>query len=147
MIQSVLLAEDNLEHCFFFKRALSEVAPQTSIFQVHDGDALLSLLGSFLPDLLFLDLNMPCKDGVQCIKEIRENKACHRLPIVVFTVSSQNNAIQTAYGFGANLYIVKPNEYSRLVSTLRSILSMNWNDPKTITQKHFYGSRYVPFTA
>jgi CheY-like chemotaxis protein len=146
MIHSILLAEDNLEQCFFFKRAVKEVAPKTNFFEVHDGDELLSLLEKFLPDLLFLDLDMPCKNGVQCIKQIRDNKAYDSLPIVVFTVSSQNHAIQASFGFGANLYIVKPSEYSHLVTTLKTILSMNWNDPKSITEKYFFDNKYVPFT-
>lgn len=145
MIQSILLAEDNLEHCFFFKRVLKEVAPDIHLFEVHDGDELISLLEKFLPDLLFIDLNMPCKDGIQCIKQIRENKAYDNLPIVVFTVSSQHNAIQTAYGFGANLYIVKPKEYSQLAAALNNILLMNWTDLKSITSNYFRNNKYVPF--
>jgi CheY-like chemotaxis protein len=145
MINSIVLAEDNLEHCFFFKKALKEIAPSIQIAEVHDGDKLIELLESYLPDLLFLDLAMPCKDGVQCIKEIRADRLYDRLPIVVFTMSSQDNAIQTAYGFGANLYIVKPNEYSKLVQSLNSILSMDWTNPKLITEKFFRGNRYIPF--
>ena len=144
MIHSILLAEDNLEHCFFFKKALKEIAP-VDFFEVHDGDELLSLLERFLPDLLFLDLSMPCKNGIQCIKEIREDKAYDSLPIVVFTVSTQNNAIQATYGFGANLYMVKPDEYSQLVADLKIILAMNWSDPKSITEKYFRNNVYVPF--
>jgi CheY-like chemotaxis protein len=146
MIQSILLAEDNLEHCFFFKRALKEVAPGTIFFEVHDGDELLSLLEKFLPDLLFVDLHMPCKDGIQCIKEIREDKAYDSLPIVVFTVSSRDHTIQTSYGFGANLYIIKPDEYAQLMAVLKTILLMNWNDPKSITVQYFYNNKYIPFT-
>jgi CheY-like chemotaxis protein len=145
MIHSILLAEDNLEHCFFFKRALKEVAPEINLLEVHNGDELISLLEKFLPDLLFLDLNMPCKNGLQCIQEIRENKAYDNLPIVVSTVDSHDHTLQTVYGFGANLYIVKPEEYSNLVFILKSILTMNWNEPKSITEKYFHNNRYLPF--
>jgi DNA-binding NarL/FixJ family response regulator len=145
MINSVVLAEDNLEHCFFFKKALKEVVPSIQFTEVHDGDKLMELLKNYHPDLLFLDLSMPCKDGVQCIKEIRENKVYDTLPIVVFTISKQNNAIQTAYGFGANLYFVKPSDYSDLATALRTILSMDWSDPKSITEKYFCQNKYTPF--
>jgi CheY-like chemotaxis protein len=145
MINSIVLAEDNLEHCFFFRKALREVAPSVQLTDVHDGNKLIELLQSYLPDLLFLDLNMPCKDGVQCIKEIREDRVYNRLPIVVFTMSSHDNSIQTAYGFGANLYMIKPNEYSKLLQSLNSILLMDWNEPKLITENHFRNNRYIPF--
>jgi len=88
---------------------------------------------------------MPCKDGVACIKEIREDKAYDNLPIVVFTVSAQNNAIQIAYGFGANLYMIKPKEYSNLVVALKAILSMNWSNPKSVAEKQFLHDKYIPF--
>lgn len=147
MINSILLAEDNLEHCFFFKEALKQVAPDVQFTEVHDGDKLISFLENFLPDILFLDLAMPCKNGIQCIKEIRENRFYDSLPIVVFTISARNHTIQTAYGFGANLYFVKPEEYSQLVWSLKTILSIDWTNPKTISQRHFRDNRYVPFSS
>ena len=146
MVSSVVLAEDNLEHCFFFQRALKEVAPGISFSAVHDGDKLVRLLESYLPDLLFLDLGMPCKNGVQCIKEIREQRPYDSMPIVVFSINDDNHAIQTAYGYGANLYIVKPEEYQLLKTVLQKVLSMDWNHPKTITEHYFSKARYVPFS-
>lgn len=146
-ISNILLAEDNLEHCFFFKKALYQVAPEIKFSAVHDGDVLMSLLKDLTPDLIFLDLNMPCKNGIECIKDIREDKAYDELPIVVFTISNQVNAIQTAYGFGANLYFVKPSDLSQLASSLQQIILMDWTDPKAITQRHFQDNRYLPFKA
>lgn len=144
-VSTILLAEDNLEHCFFFKKALQQVAPHINYSVVHDGDVLMSLLDKFLPDLLFLDLNMPCKTGIECIKEIRDNRAFDTLPIVVFTIATQDNAIQTAYGFGANLYFVKPSDLLQLAGSLEKILLMDWSHPVAITESHFQDNRYLPF--
>lgn len=144
-ISNVLLAEDNLAHCFFFKRALYKVNPEIRFNMVHDGDVLMSLLEKFIPDLLFLDLAMPCKNGIECIKEIREDKVYNELPIVVFTISEQLNAIQSAYGFGANLYFVKPTDFSLLAIAIEKILSMDWRDPKAITEQYFQDNLYFPF--
>lgn len=146
-ISTILLAEDNREHCFFFKKALHQVAPEIKFSTVHDGDVLMSLLENFVPDLLFLDLHMPCKHGMECIKDIREDKTYDALPIVVFTISNQANAIQTAYGFGANLYFVKPSDLSQLATSLQKILFMDWSDPRAITERHFQNNRYLPFEA
>lgn len=146
MVSSIVLAEDNLEHCFFFGRALKEVDPSVSFSAVHDGDKLVQLLESYLPDLLFLDLGMPCKNGVQCIKDIREQRAYDSMPIVVFSINDDDLAIQSAYGYGANLYIVKPEEYSSLKAVLQKVLTMNWDDPKAITDQYFTRSKYVPFS-
>ena len=146
-ISNILLAEDNLEHCFFFRRALTQVSSKVKLEAIYDGDALMSLLVNYIPDLLFLDLNMPCKNGVECLKEIRDNKAYDTLPIVVFTISTQVNAIQAAYGFGANLYFVKPTNFSSLVPSLEKILSMDWSDPSIITERYFQNNKYLPFEA
>jgi len=146
MISSIVLAEDNLEHCFFFERALKEVAPRISFSAVHDGDNLVRLLESYLPDLLFLDLGMPCKNGVQCIKEIRDQRAYESMPIVVFSINDDDQAIQSAYGYGANLYIVKPEEYFLLKSVLQKVVTMDWDHPKAITEQYFTRSKYLPFT-
>lgn len=135
-----------MEHCFFFGRALKEVAPGVSFSAVHDGDKLVQLLESYLPDLLFLDLGMPCKNGVQCIKDIREQREYDSMPIVVFSINDDDKAIQSAYGYGANLYIVKPDEYASLKAVLQKVLTMNWDDPKAITDQYFTRSKYVPFS-
>lgn len=145
MARSVVLADDNLEHCFFFKKALKEVAPEIQFAEVHNGDQLIALLQCYLPDLLFLDLSMPCKDGVQCIKEIREHRVYDLLPIVVLSATSDDHSIQASYGFGANLYIVKPEDYSSLKTTLQLVLSLDWDDPAAITEKYFHQNRYLPF--
>jgi len=145
MIKSILLAEDNLEQCFFFRKALKEIAPEIQLNEVHDGDTLMELLEFYIPDLLFLDLAMPCKNGVQCIQEIRENRAYDQLPIVVFTISSQEHTIQTAYGLGANLYFIKPGNYDLLISSLQEIIAMDWSDPKLVSENYFYDNKYKAF--
>jgi DNA-binding NarL/FixJ family response regulator len=147
MIDSVILAEDNLEQCFFFERALKEVSPKTVFTAVHDGDELMALLEKYLPDLLFLDLGMPCKNGVECIKEIRDDRTYDSMPIVVFSVAADDHAIQAAYGYGANIYLVKPGEYSLLASALRDVFSMDWRDPKRIAEQYFCNNRYVAYTS
>lgn len=145
MIGSVVLAEDNLEHCFFFKKALKEVAPRVRFAEVHDGDQLMQLLESYMPDLLFLDLGMPCRNGVQCIKEIRDRRVYDSLPVIVFSVNDDSRNIQAAYGFGANLYVVKPGAYDLLKVMLHRILSMSWEDPHSVTRTYFAGDHYMPF--
>jgi DNA-binding NarL/FixJ family response regulator len=68
------------------------------------------------------------------------------MPIVVFSINDDDLAIQSAYGYGANLYIVKPEEYSSLKAVLQKVLTMNWDDPKAITDQYFTRSKYVPFS-
>jgi DNA-binding response OmpR family regulator len=145
MIASVLLAEDNLEQCFFFKKALKEIAPSIQFTEVHNGEKLMEILENYLPDILFLDLNMPCKNGMQCIQEIRENRVYNSLPIIVYSIEKRHHTIQTVFDFGANLYFVKPKEYTELVPSLKEILSMDWSQPRAITKNYFIKDKYIPF--
>jgi len=145
MIRSVVLAEDNLEHCFFFRKCLKEVAPQVQLTEVNDGEKLMRLLDRYLPDLLFLDLSMPCKNGMECITEIRENRSLNFMPIIVFSINTKNLSIQTAYDLGANLYVIKPDQYTDMVLCLEKVLSMDWKNPKSITKQYTLNNSYQPF--
>ena len=70
----ILLADDDTDDCIFFKEALDELLLPTKLMTVHDGEQLMHLLANEsteLPDVLFLDLNMPRKNGFECLEEIK----------------------------------------------------------------------------
>ena len=73
---NILLADDDLDDCLFFKEALEGMPVNTHLTAVHDGEQLMQLLANEkikLPDILFLDLNMPRKNGFECLTEIKQN--------------------------------------------------------------------------
>lgn len=144
-IKSVLLAENDREQCFFFKKSLLQVRSKIQYTEVHDGEQLTKLLKNFMPDILFIDLNMPCKNGMDCIRDLRSNNSYDKLPIVVYSISTQPETIQQAYKTGANLYLVKPSEYFNLVHSLDAILSLDWSDPEKVKESFLHKDRYQPF--
>ena len=144
-IKNIFLADDNNNDCLAFEKAIIRIDVHIKLTTVTNGEELLQLLNHYVPQLLFLDLEMPYKNGIQCLQIIRENKIFERLPVIVFTVTNRPNNIQVAYGFGANLFFVKPKEQEELVSSLRYILKMNWSDPDTITEQHFINNQYQAF--
>src|SRR5258705_11979617 len=88
----ILLAEDDEDDRELFKAALKEVKPEVKVEMVDDGQKLMSYLTSTdeaHPDIIFLDINMPCKDGIQCLKEIRGNKKLDDVPVIMFSTSNQ----------------------------------------------------------
>ena len=145
-IKTIFLADDNTEDCLGFEKAIVDIDVHLKLTTVTNGEELLRLLSNYIPDLLFLDLEMPYKNGFQCLQIIRENKNYERLPIVVFSATNRTNNIQVAYGFGANLFFIKPKDYSELVYSLKNILEMDWTDPTAITEKHFANNQYGPYT-
>jgi CheY-like chemotaxis protein len=144
-IKTILLADDNKNDCIVFERAIIQIDIHLKLTTVTNGEELLQLLSHYVPDILFLDLEMPYKNGIQCLQTMRENKAFEKLPVVVFSATNRPNNIQVAYGFGANLFFTKPAAYNELVTSLSDILKMDWNDPASITEKYFANNQYQPF--
>ncbi|HWJ92077.1 MAG TPA: response regulator, partial [Flavisolibacter sp.] len=121
-IKTIFLADDNGRDCATFEKAIIRVDPHIQLTTVTNGEELLQLLTHYIPGLLFLDLEMPATNGIQCLQTIRSNRVYDRLPIVVFTATQRTNNIQVTYGLGANLFFTKPKEYESLVHSLQYIL-------------------------
>jgi CheY-like chemotaxis protein len=123
----VLLAEDDDDDYLIFSLAVDELTSvRVELKRAENGDILMRLLDEKHPDLLFLDLLMPCKDGRQCIREIRSNRKFDSLPIIVYSSMSDLESIEFCYREGTNLYARKPSSLSDLKSILEKIFSMDW---------------------
>ena len=125
----ILLAEDDEDDRLFFKEALQEIKVKTNISFVTNGAQLMDYLnqaGIRLPNVVFLDLNMPVKSGMECLIEIRRNNRLKDLAIVIYSTSASEEDIEDAFVNGANIYIKKPNDFSLLKSTLAKVVSLNW---------------------
>lgn len=143
---SILVADDDSDDRLFLEDVLKEIAPTKSITSVKDGQELLSLFMHFIPDFLFLDLEMPRKNGLECLKEIRSNPATKDLPVVVFSSTNRNYNIDVAYEMGAHLFFAKPNRYDDLKLAMQIILALDWRNPSAITKEYFINGAYKPFT-
>jgi CheY-like chemotaxis protein len=123
----VLLAEDDDDDFLIFSLAVDDLTSvRVELKRAENGDILMRLLDEKHPDLLFLDLLMPCKDGRQCIREIRANRKFDSLPIIVYSSMSDLESIEFCYREGSNLYAKKPSSLSDLKSILDKIFSMDW---------------------
>lgn len=120
----ILIADDDDDDVFFFSVALEECATETVLFRAKDGNELMQMLKDKmpLPDLLFLDLEMPYKDGIQCIKAIRENPCFAGLSIIVYSSSRDKRNIDFCFEAGCSLYVLKPSGYFAMKKMLHKIL-------------------------
>ncbi|HEX2607587.1 MAG TPA: response regulator [Flavisolibacter sp.] len=142
----VLLADDDPDHALLFRRVLQQTDGEARLSTVYDGSSLLKFLTADIPDLLFLDLNMPCKNGFECLEAIRNEMHLETLPVVVFSSSSYMTDIQKSYLHKADLYLVKPFNSFHLRNALEAILSMNWKHEIPDQKYYFMNNRFVPFT-
>lgn len=139
---NVLLADDDEDDCAFFKDALDELSLPVSLVIVNDGVQLMDFLADTishnLPDILFLDLNMPRKNGSECLKEIKESEELKNLPVIIFSTSLDNNIVDLMYNKGATYYIRKPAEFSKLKKVIEIAITIaSENNFKQPLREHF----------
>jgi CheY-like chemotaxis protein len=117
----ILLADDDEEDRLFFTEAFSELKIKTIVQTVNNGIELIKWLNekdALLPHLLFLDLNMPLKDGLQCLKEIRSDEKLKNISIAIYSTSNNQKDIEETFTNGANVYITKPSDFNTLKQLL-----------------------------
>jgi CheY-like chemotaxis protein len=122
--QSVFLADDDQDDCFLFEEALGEIASSARLTMVHDGEQLMQLLAKRkeLPRFLFLDLNMPRKNGFECLTEIKQDDRLKELAVIIFSTSFQQDAADWLYKNGAQHYIRKPADFGELKKIIQQVL-------------------------
>jgi CheY-like chemotaxis protein len=127
----IILADDDIDDRFFFDKALKEIPIPNRLTTVNDGEQLMNYLIEHyndLPDVLFLDLSMPRKTGIECLSEIKENERLKGLPVIMLSTSFprdnkyEQNIIKTLFTIGAMDYIRKPGDYQILKQVIHAAL-------------------------
>lgn len=125
----VLLADDDKEDRSDFIEAFENLKIKTQVHTVKNGVELMDYLKDpsvIVPHLLFLDLNMPKKSGLECLIEIKQIEKLKNLTVVIFSTSSSKNDIADTFLNGANVYLKKPAHLTVLKKALLHILTINW---------------------
>ena len=126
---NICLADDDEDDRLFFTDAFDELKINTKVSTFNDGVALMNYLNnenSVLPSVLFLDLNMPKKNGVECLLEIKKNEKLNDIAIAIYSTSSSEEHIEETFINGANIYIKKPNDFEDLKKILAEVVTINW---------------------
>ena len=127
---SVYLADDDADDRFLFEEALMEVSTNIKLTMAVNGEQLMHVLDKSTPpppNLIFLDLNMPLKNGIECLQEIKNDVKFKNIPVVIFSTSCQKEAMDQVYIKGADYYMCKPDNFQKLKSLLDKIISLNLN--------------------
>ena len=138
---TILMADDDADDRMFAKDALGEARLANDLHFVEDGEELMDYLrhkgkhaemnGSPKPGLILLDLNMPKKDGLEALQEIKEDQDLKRIPIVVLTTSKAQEDIFRTYDLGVSSFITKPVSFEGLVDIMKA-LSWYWFETVTL---------------
>ena len=126
----ILLVEDNAGDVRLTREALREGDIDIELTAVPDGEQALAYLrregghaDAPRPDLVLLDLNLPKKNGLEVLEEIREDPDLRRLPVLMLTTSASARDVAACYDRGVNCYVVKPldlDDFTRLVQAIHS---------------------------
>jgi CheY-like chemotaxis protein len=118
----ILIADDDLDDTESLIYALSKTKPGAQIKSVNNGKELFEVLSQGKrPDLIFLDINMPFKNGFECLKEIKQDLLKRHIPIIIQSGSTSNRDIDACYELGAAFYLVKPVMLQSLVNILQEL--------------------------
>lgn len=137
-IINVLLTDDDGDDQILFEEAIREIPRPVEFHSVDNGKHLLNFLhDNYNPSLIFLDLNMPGKNGKECLREIKATPSLHDIPVIMYSTSSNKEDIETCYGIGADLYVVKPYLFSDIVKMLEKVFSIDWKNSTRRSKDEF----------
>ncbi len=124
----ILLVEDSPADVRLTQEALKEAKVRNHLYVAEDGVEALDFLrrqgrhgDAPTPDLILLDLNLPCKDGREVLAELKEDPNLRRIPVVILTTSRAEEDILRTYNLHANCYITKPVDLDQFMKVVRSI--------------------------
>lgn len=137
---AILLVEDNEDDVFFMQRAVKGCGITQAMQVVRDGQAAIDYLSGAghyndraahpLPFLVFLDLKMPNKGGLDVLKWIRGQPALQQLLVLILTTSREDSDVKRAYALGVNSFLVKTPNANQLNELIKPVKAYWLDNPQ-----------------
>ena len=127
-VVDVLLVEDDPGDVLMTREAFEHHRISNQLHVVNDGEEALQFLrqtgeyaGAPRPGLILLDLNLPRRDGLEVLAELKEDPGLRVIPVVILTTSQADEDILRSYALHANAYVSKPVDFERFMDVIRQI--------------------------
>lgn len=137
----ILLVDDDEDDRMFFEEALEDLGLNVTFESASTGlEAMQMLENSIksLPDIIFLDMNMPLLSGSECLKRIRSNQRLQDLTVIMYSTSLHPETVDQLYDLGADYYICKPGDYGALKSTIAAAIhKAEISNKERVSKTHF----------
>ena len=120
-----LLVDDDNDDRELFMEAIQTISSQIKCHLATDGQDALDLLGSFtdeLPDVIFLDINMPVMNGWNFLRAIKLKEEYKNIPVIMYSTSSNQREVDTAIDMGALCFCLKTEKFSSLKQILETVI-------------------------
>ena len=136
--RNIFLVDDDTDDQLFFTDALKEIDSGIICTIANNGREALDKLkkSNPLPEILFLDLNMPFMNGYECLSYLKNETRLARIPVVIFTTSNDPKDAETTHQLGADVFLSKPNEFGLLRDKLELILNINFQENAHVVSQY-----------
>ncbi len=135
---NVLLVDDDSEESYLFNEALEHAHLNIALSRANDGNDLIAYLQNQpTPDLVFMDINMPYKDGLEALTEIRSNPKFKSLPLIIYSTTKNEDSINACYEKGADLFVIKPNDFDDLMQVVEKVCTHDWKNYTKPSRENF----------
>jgi len=128
----ILLTDDDQDDRDFFAEAVQDIHLNFPVEFCQNGLELLKRLYDstlFIPDIIFLDLNMPVMSGFETLQQIRENILFKNIPVIaIYSTSATEEGVKNTFRLGANAYVVKPTDFNDLKKLVKKVIQMDWKE-------------------
>ncbi|SHL35908.1 response regulator [Flavobacterium chilense] len=128
----ILLTDDDQDDRDFFADAVQDIHLNFPVEFCQNGLELLKRLydsSLFIPDIIFLDLNMPVMSGFETLKQIREDILFKHIPVIaIYSTSASEEGVKNTFRLGANAYVVKPTDFNDLKKLVKKVIQMDWKE-------------------
>ena len=128
--RTFFIVDDDLDDQELFVEAVSEVDKSIECISVSSCEDALDMLKNNkvpLPDIIFLDLNMPRLNGKQCLSELKRLSHLKHIPVIIYSTSSEKRDIEETSRLGAAHFLTKPSKFKELCTALDFVVSKEWN--------------------
>ncbi|MEO7978247.1 response regulator [Flavobacterium sp.] len=126
----ILITDDDEDDRDFFAEAASELSLNYPVEFCKNGLELMDRLDdgkSTIPDIIFLDLNMPILSGFETLQRIRQDSRFKDIPVIaIYSTSATEDGVKNTFGLGANAYVIKPISFSDLKELLTKVIDTDW---------------------
>lgn len=123
-IKRILLADDDDDDYNLFNAAILSINPEIEILRTDDGIMLSSIIETaFKPDIIVIDINMPFKNGIACLKEIKSKEEFNSIRVVIYSTSNFVRDVDLCYNYGADFYLVKAISFQAIIEQLEILFT------------------------
>ena len=139
----ILYTDDDPDDFDLFREGMLQVAPQHTLHYLQHSKNFVAEVREFLPDLIFLDYNMPLCDGKDCLLAIKADPAFKHIPIVMYCTSSSNITLTECFELGAARYLLKPVDYAGICKGLELLFDLYYTGSLLGSEfDHFFINTY-----